>query len=109
MEYTEKEKERFWSKVQKAGEYECWKWLGAMKDNRQYGQVMIRNKHESAHRLSYMMTMGDIPEGMVVLHICDHPWCVNPNHLKVGTQKDNIHDMIWKGRAQKIDRSTKYS
>jgi len=92
---------RFWSKVQKGEtENDCWKWLGSTK--KKYGQFYITHSDWiSAHRFSWTLHFGEIPHGMYICHSCDNPPCVNPKHLWVGTQKENIGDMIKKGRAKK--------
>lgn len=69
----------------------CWLWEGAA--NKQgYGSVRLGLKTISAHRLSYIQHKGEIPKGLFVLHSCDVPCCVNPNHLRLGTQSDNAKD-----------------
>jgi hypothetical protein len=91
--------ERFWRFVEK-GEG-CWLWTGGSVNAKGYGQIQQGGKgspHVSAHRLSYQIHKGEIPEGMVVMHSCDNPSCVNPDHLSVGTQSDNILDSFAKGR-----------
>lgn len=95
-------KERFEDKIFYSPDG-CWYWLGHVcKDG--YGQITIRtddNRYTSkAHRIAYQICKGDIPKGMYVLHSCDNPRCVNPDHLSVGTQKDNIKDMFQKGRSR---------
>jgi len=93
-------KERFESKVDKKTSNECWNWkAGCFK--RGYGQFDYKNKNVKAHRLAWELTHGPIPEGMCVLHHCDNPPCCNPNHLFLGTKKDNTQDMINKGRCTK--------
>lgn len=76
----------------------CWIW-GLRVDKQGYGRINFNSKTEQAHRISYKAFRGDIPNGMCVLHKCDNPTCVNPDHLFLGTKKDNVQDMILKGRA----------
>lgn len=71
----------------------CIEWRGS-KDRDGYGQINGRR----AHRAAYELINGPIPDGMVVLHSCDNPSCINPKHMKIGTQRDNVHDMLNKGR-----------
>lgn len=82
----------------------CWLWDGAVND-KGYGQIgMGRGSAKYAHRVSYELHKGKIPKGLHICHHCDNPICVNPNYLFAGTRKDNMQDMIMKGRAhhQKI-------
>lgn len=88
---------RFWEKVEKSGEDECWEWIGGYSSDG-YGGFTVDGKSYGAHRYSYMITFGKIPEGLWVLHDCDNPRCVNPNHLKLGTPKDNSEDIVIRGR-----------
>ena len=76
----------------------CWEWHGA-RDSGNYGHICIDSKSEKAHRVSWTIHNGPIPDGMKVLHSCDNPPCWNPNHLFIGIQQDNITDMQVKGRA----------
>lgn len=87
---------RFWDKVDTSGE--CWEWTaGCFK--RGYGAFAYDDHRPGyAHRFSYELHHGPIPEGKVVRHTCDNPKCVNPDHLKVGTQRDNIMDAINRDR-----------
>lgn len=71
----------------------CWLWTGSM-DKDGYGIFTIKQKKLPAHRASYILHVGEIPHGLYTLHTCHNPSCVNPHHLKVGTQKDNIQDQI---------------
>lgn len=83
----------------------CWLWcLGA--DNNGYGVVRHNGKQDRAHRVSYAETFGEIPNCMHVCHKCDVTSCVNPDHLFVGSRKDNMRDMAAKGRAggQKLSK-----
>ncbi|AHI60211.1 HNH endonuclease [Erwinia phage Ea35-70] len=76
----------------------CFTWRG-MVDNYGYGKIKVKSRLVGAHKLSYLLFKGDIPEGMVVRHTCDNPVCINPSHLIAGTVKQNVHDAIAKGRA----------
>jgi len=94
-------------------ETECWEWQKAT-NNIGYG--MIRDADHggmrTTHRVSYEIHKGKIPKGKLVLHMCDNPKCCNPEHLFLGTHKDNSHDMIEKGRdnnfGSKNPRKCKY-
>ena len=92
-------KKRFQGKYVVRKDTGCWEWTAALA-GKGYGQIKLtgQRKQAYAHRVSYMIHKGDIPEGKEVLHACDNPKCVNPNHLSVGTQKDNLQDMKNKGR-----------
>lgn len=87
--------ERFFQKVNKTDS--CWLWTGAV-SSRGYGSVTFQRKVVSTHRLSYMWFKGEIPDGMFVCHTCDIPACVNPDHLWLGNNSDNMQDMIAKDR-----------
>lgn len=88
---------RFWSKVNKHTLTGCWDWIGS-KNNYGYGEFGFRRKVVKAHRFSYELVNGPIPKGAVLMHSCDRPCCVNPNHLSPGTLKDNSADCSAKGR-----------
>ena len=77
---------------------DCWLWQGG-KNNLGYGMIRDENKMRTSHRVSYEEHNNtSIPKGLCVMHSCDNPCCVNPNHLSVGTRKDNTQDMISKCR-----------
>lgn len=97
---------KFWSKVNKTND--CWLWIGCLKDGR-YGSFYFRKKGERAHRVAWILTYGDIPEELCVLHKCDNTLCVNPEHLFLGTQLDNIKDRDSKGRCNPGDSFKKGS
>ncbi len=76
----------------------CWDWIGAV-DAKGYGRFFLGGETKRAHRASYIMHRGIIPDGQIVMHRCDNPGCVNPEHLFVGTYSDNANDMHSKGRG----------
>ena len=75
----------------------CWIWTGCL-GRKGYGVLTIQQRFQRAHRVAYEVWRGPIPQGMQVLHRCDRPQCVNPDHLFLGTNGDNIRDSISKGR-----------
>lgn len=77
----------------------CWPWLGAVNSSG-YANKYFGGRMETAHRISWLIHRGPIPSGMLVLHSCDVRRCVNPKHLFLGTQLDNLRDMATKGRAR---------
>ncbi|WJJ60339.1 hypothetical protein [Salmonella phage ST20] len=75
----------------------CIRFTGHL-DGEGYGRIMVARVKYMAHRLSYSLNNGPIPDGYVVRHKCDNPSCINPEHLEVGTQADNIADKVSRGR-----------
>lgn len=74
----------------------CWNWIWNTIDG--YGRTLVKDKSLLAHRVSYELHIGEIPDGIYVLHKCDNPGCVNPDHLFLGTNTDNMRDMVNKSR-----------
>jgi hypothetical protein len=99
----ERPEDRFWSKVERS--QGCWLWTGGANEHG-YGRFQIgRSRDEAsvelAHRYSWRLaTALDIPPGLCVLHLCDNPPCVNPDHLVLGTQAANVFDMVQKNRQR---------
>jgi len=97
-------KERIENKVERIPEGGCWVWMGTT-TVRGYGQIEHKTKKLYAHRASYEAFVGEIPQGMYVCHTCDNVSCVNPNHLFLGTQKQNLQDMVRKGRSTRGEKN----
>jgi hypothetical protein len=93
--------ERFWSKCATGEANCCWQWLGTT-NAQGYGRFLLLGKNRRAHRVAYLLTFGDIPNDLHVLHRCDNPGCCNPGHLFLGTNKDNSDDKIAKGRQAHV-------
>lgn len=98
--------ERFFEKVHKLPAGGCWEWTASVNAGG-YGCFNYKGKVILAHRASWMIHNGEIPKGeghhgICVLHKCDNARCVNPDHLFLGTQKENIHDMEKKGRSRHV-------
>ena len=95
--------ERFWGKVNKNGPKQkhmrtkCWEWT-ARRNLKGYGTFFFNKGNLLAHRVSWSFNHGAIPAGLCVLHHCDHPMCIRPSHLYVGTDQDNCNDRTNRGR-----------
>ena len=87
---------RFWDKVDVRDKKDCWEWTGGKAHG--YGRFRIGDKTYISSRVSYELVVGDIPDGMCVCHTCDNPGCVNPAHLFLATQTENLKDMTGKKR-----------
>jgi hypothetical protein len=89
--------DRFWSYVAKSGD--CWEWVGTRRPEG-YGLFWNGERQVRAHRFAWELVNGPIPAGLSLCHSCDNPPCVRPDHLFVGTQRQNLEDMTRKGRRR---------
>ena len=94
---------RFWKKVERRSDSECWRWTGSYLPSG-YGAFWMGRNNVTAHRAAYLLLVGEVPPGLVVRHSCDHKWCVNPAHLGTGTQAQNISDKVHRDRQAKGSR-----
>ena len=90
--------ERFWKNVDKTES--CWVWTGSVR-HFGHGHLNVSRRRILAHRFSWELAHGPVPAGLNVCHRCDNPRCVHPEHLFLGTQGDNVRDMVAKGRHPK--------
>ena len=102
--FSERDKARFWIKVKQTNM--CWEWTACLN---KHGYGVFRIKYESlCHRISYQIFHGKLEKNIQVLHKCDNPKCVNPDHLFTGTHIDNMKDKSIKGRARHFGRTSQY-
>ncbi len=94
--------ERFWSKVDKSGD--CWIWTGSH-DGKGYGVLAVERRNVRATHLSMELAGHVVSQDKLVMHVCDNPPCVRPDHLRVATHLDNMRDMFAKGRNRSIGKS----
>lgn len=89
---------RFWSKTKAVGD--CLEWQGSLRGTTGYGAFKHNGKTVDAHRMAYLLSKGEIPETMLVCHTCDNRRCVKPEHLFLGSYKENYWDARVKGRIR---------
>lgn len=93
----------FWTKVDRKEPDACWLWKASFSDTG-YGNARIYKRAMGAHRAAWILTHGEIPNGLCVLHKCDVRACCNPSHFFLGTKKDNLSDMAAKGRSARGEK-----
>lgn len=102
IQLTVNQVSNFWKKVSVGSHEECWNWKAY--NWKGYGSFAVGNRrNEKSHRISWTLTFGSIPEGLFVCHKCDNPSCCNPYHLFLGTNADNMRDMVEKGRSAGLE------
>lgn len=91
----------FWSNVDQSGD--CWRWLGSVQSRKRmyYGNCWRDGRWDKAHRVAWELKRGPVPAGLVVMHTCDHGWCVRPGHLALGEAASNAQDQKRKGRSRR--------
>lgn len=90
---------RFWSKVEKGKDHECWPWIACVRNKQEgYGAFWYQGRHHPAPRIAYFLGTGEFVTDLQICHRCDNPSCCNPAHLFLGTGKQNNDDKVEKGR-----------
>jgi HNH endonuclease len=97
--------DQIWSQVARGSQQECWPWRRA-RDRTGYGRVTTCGRSRAAHRVIYELRHGAVPTHLCICHACDNPACCNPDHLWVGTRRDNTLDMVRKGRSGRQNGSS---
>jgi HNH endonuclease/AP2 domain len=108
IELNEKVLKRFWDKVEKTET--CWNWKGAINPSG-HGVIKIEGLNRGAHRVSYAIKNGELPEDLYICHKCHNPACVNPDHLYAGTPQQNCQDEVKRNntRHYKCSNASKYN
>lgn len=107
LKITTSLKDRFEAKVIRGTPEECWHWNATTNGRKNYGLIRLNGKYLLAHRVAFFISRGFWPGKMQVCHSCDNPRCVNPGHLWLGTQGDNMQDAMKKGRHFYRDSKSK--
>jgi hypothetical protein len=94
--------DRFWARIYYTDA--CWLWTGSTGPSNRYGMLRVNGRSVKVHRFAWELVNGPIPDGKVVRHRCDNTLCVNPYHLELGTQLDNVRDSISRGRFTRAPR-----
>lgn len=101
-------KEYILSRIKIDPDTKCWIWTKSLMKDQGYGQLVYNKKFYTAHRFSYLAFKGEIPKGLLIRHICHNKLCCNPDHLLLGTDKDNYHDSLEVHKAVNLDKSYKW-
>jgi hypothetical protein len=97
---SKRQERRFWGAFEQGHPEDCWEWHGnTLAHKMPYGRVYYEGKQVLAHRLSYALHNGYLPDDALVLHHCDNPKCVNPRHLYLGDHTDNAQDRVQRNRS----------
>jgi hypothetical protein len=104
--FEEKDIDRFWSLIDIKNNNDCWEWKNSLSQDG-YGKFKCNKKTLRAHRVSYFLRYGDLPDNLFVCHKCDNPKCCNPEHLFLGTPKQNIQDASSKGHLRGMPNGRK--